>query len=50
MQRTIAVCEALPYTASHVIDLSEMPDSCVDLLSVSRIRVFWHREASTLEL
>jgi hypothetical protein len=50
MQQTIAVYGALPYTASHVIDLSGMPDRCVDLLSVSRIRVFWHREASNLEL
>jgi hypothetical protein len=35
---------------SHVIELSGMPDGCVDLLSVLRIRVLWHREASDLTL
>jgi hypothetical protein len=34
----------------HVIDSPEMPDGCDDLLSVSCICVFWHREASNLEL
>jgi hypothetical protein len=50
MHESIAVRAAPRYTLGHVIELSGMPDGCVDLLSVSRIRVFWHREASDLKL
>jgi hypothetical protein len=50
MHATIAADATSRYTLEHVIGLSEMPDGCVDLLSVSRICVFWHREASDLKL
>lgn len=46
----IAVRATPLYTLSHVIGLSGLPDRCVDLLSVSRICVLWHREASDLKL
>jgi hypothetical protein len=50
MHAAIVVDATSQYTLYHVIELSGMPDGCVDLLSVSRICVFWHREASDLKL
>jgi hypothetical protein len=50
MHESIAIPATSQYTLDHVIELSGMPDGCVDLLSVSRICVFWHREASDLKL
>lgn len=50
MHAAIAVGATSQYTLCHVIELSGMPGGCVDLLSVSRICVFWRREASDLKL